>query len=125
MQQKTDLHSMVHAYLQCFEARDLSQCMDFFAEDANLIFYMGSYRGREDIEQWHRDRFAADFRVIRIDKIEVQGDTVTVNAVATSNRLNAWRLGSLSGTATFSFNGGKIKDVKFGLRKAIPIEDWH
>ena len=124
MQQKNELQSKVQAYFESLAARDLSQCMDFFAEDANLAFYMGSYRGKAAIEQWHRDRFAADLRVTRIDKITVQDNTVIVNAAATSNRLKAWRLGSLSGTATFRFNGDKINDVKFGLQKAIPLENW-
>lgn len=122
--QENNRQSMVEAYLQAFEERDLSRCMGFFAEDANLVFHTGMYRGKAAIEQWHKDRFAADMRVTRIDKIRVQGNTVIVDAFATSNRLRAWRFGLLGGTATFRFEEGKITDVKFALRMAIPIEDW-
>lgn len=122
--QETDLQATVHAYLRAFDQRDLPQCMDFFAEDATIDFASGIYQGKQAIEKWHKERFAADLRVVRVDGIRVQGDTVIVEAVATSNRLKAWRIGRLTGTATFVFQQSRIKKAKFGLRTNIPIERW-
>ena len=122
--EERDLQAVVQAYLQAFKARDLSRCLDFYAEDATIDFQSGLYRGREDIEEWHKERFAADLRVVRVDEIRVQGNTVILEAVATSNRLKAWRIANLTGTATFVFQQGKIKETKFGLRMSNLLEGW-
>lgn len=122
--QETDLQAVVEAYLQAYDERDLSRCMDFFAEDATIQFGMAVYRGRQATEEWHQDRFAADSRVIRIDEIRTQGNTVVVDAIATSKRARTWRLDSLGGRATFVFDESKIKEVKFGLRTGIQREGW-
>jgi len=122
--QETDLQAVVQDYLQAYDQRDLARCMDFFAEDAIVHFALGTYRGQQAIEQWHKDRFAADLRVIRVDEVRTQGDTVIVDAVATSKVAKTWRFDSVAGTATFVFQQGKIKEVKFGLRTTMPLEGW-
>lgn len=122
--QQTDLQAVVQDYLQAYDQRDLARCMDFFAEDATVHFALGTYRGQQAIEEWHKDRFAADLRVTRIDEIRTQGDTVIVDAVATSKVAKAWRFDSVAGTATFVFQQDKIKEMKFGLRTTMPLEGW-
>jgi len=98
--------------------------MDFFAEDATIDFASGIFQGRQEIEGWHQDRFQADLRVLRVDEIRRQGDTVIVDVVATSQRAKVWRLKSVAGRATVVFEQGKIKTVTFGLRMALPLEGW-
>jgi len=120
----TEPQQAVQAYLQVFDRRDLPGCMEFFADDAAINFITGVYRGRRAIEEWHRDRFAADVHVTRLEEVRAKGDQVSVDAVVTSKVLKMWRFNSVAGTATFTFREGKIKDAKFGLRAAIPFEGW-
>ncbi len=120
----TDPRDVIGAYLQAFDQRDLPRCMEFFAEDAAINFATGVYRGKQAIEEWHKDRFAAEFQVVRVDDVRAQGDAVMVDAVITSKVVKMWRFKSVSGTATFLFHEGKIKDAKFGLRTTIPFEGW-
>lgn len=122
--EETELQGVVQAYLQAFAQRDLSRCLDFFAEDATLDFASGVYQGKQAIEGWHKDRFAADVRVLRIDDIRTQGDTVVVDAIATSKRVRVWFVESVAGRVTLVFRQGKITDAKFGLRMTIPLEGW-
>lgn len=122
--QETDLQATIQAYLRAFDQRDLSRCMNFFVENATIDFASGIYRGTQAIEGWHKDRFAADLRVLRVDAIRAQGNTVTVDVVATSNVARAWRVNSVAGRATVVFQDGKIKEARFGLRMALPIEGW-
>ena len=122
--QETDLEAMIRAYLQCYDQRDLAGCMGFFAEDATIHFAMGTYRGPQAIEEWHEDRFKADLRVIRVDEIVTQGDTVTVDAVVTSKVAKAWRFDSVAGRVDVIFEGDKIKEATFGLRTTLPFEGW-
>lgn len=119
-----DLRALVEAYLKAFEQRDLARCLECFADDATIDFAIGVYRGKRAIEEWHKDRFAADLRVTRIDDIRTLSDSVVVDAVATSKVARSWGIGSVAGTATFVFQDGKIKEATFGLRMAIPIEGW-
>jgi len=98
--------------------------MSFFANDATIHFAMGTYRGPKAIEDWHKDRFAADLRVLRIDEIRIEGDTVIIDAVATSRVARAWRFNSVAGRVTIVFGQGKIKEARFGLRTALPVEGW-
>ena len=114
--QQTDIQATTMAYLDAFEARDLARCLDFYADDATLIFQTGHYEGKEAIERWHRDRFAADLRLVHLDGISVRGDSVKIDATATSNRLRAWKVPSIHGTVTLTFDNGKIKEAMFGVR---------
>lgn len=119
-----DVRTVVHSYLEAFHQRDLAACAGFFADNAEIHFVMGVHQGRQAIEDWHKDRFAADVRVTRVEGVRVEGETVSVDAVATSKSIRAWRLGELAGTATFSLRDGKIEAASFTLRTTIPIEGW-
>lgn len=111
--EEMDPRTVVEAYLQAFNARDLPGCIEFYDDDASLTFGPGFFRGRQAIEQWHKDRFAADMRLLELEDIEVRGDTVVVRGVATSKRLRAFKIGSLGGTGTFLIQQGKIKELRF------------
>jgi len=111
--QEIDPRTVVEAYLQAFEARDLPRCLDFYDEDATLTFGPGGvFRGQKSIEQWHKDRFAADFRLLSLEEIEVNGDTVTIRGVATSRKLKAFKINTLGGKGTFLIQAGKIKKAQ-------------
>jgi len=114
--QEPDLQATVKAYLEAFEARDLPRCLGFYDEEATIFFHTGTYRGKREIEAWHRDRFDADMRMTRIDSISVQGDMVMVEGTAASNRLRAWKIKSINGIMTLLFQKGKIKEAKFSAR---------
>ncbi len=124
MQEQNNLEEVVKDYIQALEARQLEKCVAFYKEDAHINFYLGHYQGKQDIERWHRDRFDADMRIVRIDTISAEGDTVVLTGAATSKKLKAWKINSLSGSMTFLFEDGKIKDVKFGMRLYNPLEGW-
>jgi hypothetical protein len=119
-----DLESTVRTYMEAYSSRDLPRCLDFFAPDARIDFASGIYTGRAAIEEWHQDRFAADMRVLRIDNVKVIGDSVVVDLVATSKVVKQWRLNSLKGRVTLTFEGHKVKNAEFGLRGALPFEGW-
>lgn len=118
-----DLRTVVQAYLDAFERRDLQRCAEYFADDATITWVGGMYQGKAAIEQWHTDRFAANVRIIRLDEIRTENKTVTVDAVVTSDRLKAWRISSLGGRVTLAFGeDGKISKTSFGLRFANPLQ---
>lgn len=119
-----ELPSLIDSYLQAARERDLDGCMTYFAEDAKLTFMSGIFEGKPAIEEWHKERFDADLQFIRIDAIKTRGDTVTVDAVVTSKRIKAWKIGTLGGRATFRIADGKIKETSFGLRLHNPLEGW-
>ena len=123
-----DLRQLVEQYMAALESQNLSRCLEFYDDGASIRFqgglHAGTFTGRADLEEWHRGRFAANLKVVSIENIDVDGDTVTVDGVATSDRLKAWKIGQLTGTATFTFEDRKIKDVYFGLRMYNPLEGW-
>jgi len=110
------LETQARAYLEAFEARDIAQCMTFYDDDASLSFAQSDYKGKEHIEEWHKARFAADLRIVGLEKLTVEGNTVVFAAVVTSKRIQAWKLNTIRGTVTTLFEGSKIKDLKFGMR---------
>jgi ketosteroid isomerase-like protein len=120
--QNAGAQTMVQAYLEALDARDLSRCVEFFADDAVIDFQSGIYQGKEAIEEWHKIRFEADFKVINVDGIGVQGDKVTVDAVITSKRLRAWKIRKLGGKVDLRIQHGKIKNARFGVRMTNPLE---
>lgn len=111
-----DLESQTRAYLKAFEAQDVDQCMTFYNDDASLSFAESDYKGKDQIQEWHKARFAADLRVLRLEKLTVEGNTVTLAAVVTSKQLKAWKLNTIRGTVTTLFEGSKIKNLKFGVK---------
>ena len=108
-----DLQSITNAYLDAFAARDLEGCLGYFSDDAVLQFHVSTFRNKKGIEQWHKDRFAADLRLVRIDEMQTEGDTVRIEGVITSKRLRAWLVNEMEGVVTIRFEQGRMKHVKF------------
>jgi ketosteroid isomerase-like protein len=108
-----NLQAITTAYLDSFAARDLEGCLRYFADDAVLQFHVSTFRNKKGIEQWHKDRFSADLRLVRIDDMQTEGDTVRVEGVVTSKRLRAWLVNEIEGLVTFQFEQGLMKHVKF------------
>ena len=88
--EKTDLEATANAYLEAYDQRDLPKCMSFFAENATIHFGLGVYRGKQAIEEWHTQRFAADLRVTQVEGIRIQGDKAIIDGVATSKTARSW-----------------------------------
>jgi len=118
---QTDLKALTEAYLDAFHKRELERCVDFFSDDATIDFNMTAYKGRQAIVDWHKDRFEADLKMLRLNNISVKGDTVVVDAVATSKRLVAWKAKSIAGRITMRFADGKIKSGKLAARMTNPL----
>jgi len=125
-EQETDPRTVAEAYLQAFDGKDLARCLDFYDADATLFFGPGGvFRGKTSIEQWHKDRFAADFRLLSVGEIEVNGDTVTIQGVATSRKLRAFKINTLGGKGTFVIRAGKIAKAQFeGRLGASTSIEW-
>lgn len=118
---QTDLKGLAEAYLEAFHARDLDRCMEFFTDDSNIDFNMTMYTGRQAITDWHKDRFAADLKMIKKNSVSVDGDTVTIEGAISSKRLSAWRVKALSGKVIIRFENGKIKNAKLSPRMTNPF----
>jgi len=118
---EADLKALAEAYLDAFHKRDLERCVDFFSDDATIDFNMTAYNGRQAIVDWHKDRFEADLKMLRLNNITVKGDTVVVDGVATSKRLVAWKAKSIAGRVTMRFADGKIKSGKLSARMTNPL----
>jgi ketosteroid isomerase-like protein len=118
---QTDLKALTQAYLDAFHAQDLERCLEFFADDATVDFNMTVYSGRQAITDWHKDRFAANLKMVKMNTMTVDGDTVTVDGAVSSKRLSAWRVKALSGRVTMRFEDGKIKNGKLSPRMTNPF----
>jgi ketosteroid isomerase-like protein len=116
------LEALTRDYLDAFAARDLERCLAFYADDASLDFQLSVFRGRKGIEAWHQDRFAANLRILRLESITVREGTVVVDAVVASDRLAAWKIGSLSGRVTLRFEGGRIAEARLAPRMMSPVD---
>lgn len=111
-----DLEALTREYLAAFDARDLEKCLTFFDDGATIDFQNVEYEGRESIAEWHQERFQANLRLNKIDNVRVKGNTVTVDAVASSDRLAAWKISSLKSRIEAKFEDGKIREVKLTAR---------
>lgn len=118
---ETDLKTLAQSYLDAFHAHDMDRCLDFFADDATVDFNKTMYSGKQGITDWHKDRFDADLKMVKMNSITVKDDTVVVDGAVTSKRLAAWRLKSLSGRVTMKFENGKIKYGKLAPRMTNPF----
>jgi len=116
--------TLIDSYLEAFRARDLDRCMSFFDDEATLKFVSGVYNGRQPIEDWHKERFAADLKILSIDSVNVDGDTVKVDLMLASKRLQFFRLPSLAARATIRLDNNKIREAHFGPRFTDPFEGW-
>lgn len=118
---QTDLKALTQAYLDAFHARDLERCVEFFADEATIDFNRTMYTGRKPITEWHQDRFAVDFKIIKVDSMTADGDTVTVEGAVTSKKLASWRVKALNGKVAITFAGGKITNGKLSPRMTNPF----
>ena len=74
---------LIETYLKAFEQRELEQCMDCFDSDATLEWLTVEYRGKPSIEEWHKDRFAAGLKILRVAR---RTCALTVTSMAMSRR---------------------------------------
>ena len=118
---QTDLKTLAQSFLDAFHARDTQRCLDFFADDATVDFNKTIYAGKQGVADWLKDRFDADLKMIKMNSITADGDTVVVDGAVTSKRLAAWRLKALSGRVTMKFENGKIKYGKLAPRMTNPF----
>jgi SnoaL-like domain len=116
MTPEMDVESKARAYMKAFETRDLVLCMNYFTDTSAVHFVNSVYNGMQEIEEWHKARFAADLRMVRMGKVTVEGNTVVLEGIVTSKRLKAWKINTVSGTVTAQFDGDKITEVKFGTK---------
>jgi ketosteroid isomerase-like protein len=110
----SDAQAAVREYLSALGERNLERCLQCFADDATLTFFT-AFKGPKAIEKFHRDRFAADLRIVSVDAVEAVGDTVTVDLAVATTKLAAARIPALPGRATIRLEDGKIKTVKLGI----------
>lgn len=122
--QDTGPQAVVEAYLEAFRERDLSRCLDFYADDAEIHFMDGVFKGKQAIEEWHRDRFAAELELVKVGKLRTEGGRVTSDVTVTSTRLRAWKIDKLAGKATVLVEQGKIKETRLSPRAYNPLEGW-
>ena len=118
---QTDLKALAEAYLEAFHARDMDRCLGFFTDASTIDFNMTAYTGLKAITEWHKDRFAADLKMIKKNSITADGDTVTIDGAIASKRLAAWRVKALSGRVVMVFENGKIKSGKLTPRMTNPF----
>jgi hypothetical protein len=111
-----DLEAITRDYLAAFDARDMDRCLSFFNADATIDFQNVEYEGTESIREWHDERFKANLRLNKIDNVKVKGNSVSVDAVASSDRLSAWKIGSLKSRIEAKFEGDKIQEAKLSAR---------
>jgi len=111
-----DLPPAIQDYLRAFEARDVDRCASCYADDAVVQFQFSRYRGRDSIDAWHRERFAANLRVLRVEDVVADAEEVTVDAVVASDRLAQWHFDSLSVRLVFQLQGGHIRELKCEMR---------
>lgn len=117
MTEVTESKQLIEDYLKSFEARDLKACVDICAEDCKIHFAWRTFRGLPAVEQWHKDRFAADLRVVSVEGIAVDGDTAVADVVITSNRLKGFKVPRLPARVTMHFHDGKVREARFAVRK--------
>jgi hypothetical protein len=119
-----DGRSLLDAYLEAFAAGDVARATAFYADDALMKFASGVYKGRAAIEEWHKERFALHLKVLRIDSMTVNGDTLKIDLVVASDRLQFYRISSLAARATIRVENGLIREAHFAPRFTDPFEGW-
>jgi len=116
--------AIVQDYLTALNEHQLEKCLAFYAEDGTIEFQSGIFKGPDAIAEWHRERFAAGFQVLDVDRMTVNDDTVVVEAAIASARLRSWKINRLSGKATVVFDGDRIKEVRMAPKMYNPFEGW-
>jgi limonene-1,2-epoxide hydrolase len=106
---------IVRSYLVAFVQEDLARCVSFYADDGWIQFPSGKFVGPIDVEHWHRQRFAARMRLLKVRSIDAQGELVTVKADVTSQVLLGMKIQRLPIRVTLRLENGLIKEVRFSL----------
>lgn len=121
-----DPRSLLEAYRTAFEAGDATLCAGLFAEDATLKFIFGTFKGRKAIEDWHKERFSAEVKLLRIESVSVEGEKISMNAAVTSRKLRRFRMNEVKGTAVFHVQDGRFSEAHFSPRRGVASHlDWH
>ena len=123
--QEPDPREVVQAYVKALKKGDLDRCLDLFSDDAIIVMQhgmAGTFKGREAIEEWHKKRFAANAKIVSVDKLVAEDHDVTLEATVTTDRLRVWRIPRLSGTATFVVRQGRIEEAQLAVRMYNPLE---
>lgn len=107
---------ILDAYLAAFESRALPACLACFADSSLIEFGPSQYASLDAIERWHRERWSANMKLLRIDGLSERDGLITIEGAVTSDRLKTWRLTALPVRAKFRIRDGKIAEARFGLR---------
>ncbi|MFW6195539.1 MAG: nuclear transport factor 2 family protein [Chloroflexota bacterium] len=126
MEQRTNesangLQGMVEAYLDALQRQDLEGCVNFFSDDASIHFLGGEFRGSEAIRAWHRDRFIANLEILKTSNFKTEENTVTLDALVTSDKIKAWKIGKLAGKVAISVKDGRIAEIKLSPKVYNPL----
>ena len=106
---------MIADFVEAFNAGDLARCVEFYADDASLQFMAKTYRGKPAIEQWLQQRFAAGAQILEIRETILDGESLRLEAIVTSRKLQAWRLPRMKGRAQVKLDAaGRIVECKLG-----------
>ena len=103
-------------YFEAFHMRDVARCLAAYGENAILEFGGTYCQDKACLERWHQERFASNLSVLRIEHVTIDGATVTVEGVVSSDRLRTWGVQPVAGQAVFIVRDGKIADARFGLQ---------
>lgn len=114
----TGIEGTVGQYMEAFETRDATRCVSFFSDDAVVKFLNNTFRGRQGLETWHRERFNADLRILQVNRVQPTTAGLDVDVVVTSKVLKAWGMPHLGGRVKFAFEDDKIISVAFQMLSA-------
>jgi hypothetical protein len=109
MTQTLNSESLVRQYLDAFGQHDISRCMAPFTANSVVVAREGTHTGLAEIEQWHRDRFAGETRILELKSVQPTATGAVADMQITSARLADTRLKSISGKMTFEIDNGVIK----------------
>ena len=99
--------------------------MTYYDDDSCLSFVQSDYKGKEQIEEWHKARFRRRSSDRTSGKTHGGGKhrhLVRSSHVQTAEGLETQYS---PGTVTTRFEGSKIKDLKFGMRTEMSTATAH
>lgn len=108
--------TVVRQYLDAFTQHDLTRAMSFFTEQSTVVAREGTHTGLAAIEQWHRDRFAGEVRVLEVKSVKAEPQGALAELVVTSAKLAETRLRSVSAKMTYEIDNGVIKHTELEFK---------
>jgi hypothetical protein len=114
--------AVVRTYVEAMKARDLARCLDLYADDAKLIFVATTFVGKKAIEEWHKERFAAELEIVRSSEPKSKGQSAMVDVVVTSRNLKNWKISFLGGRVQVYLDDGQIKETRISPRMINPFD---